>query len=105
MTSSTVWYLEKERTPDHFLILLNNPKQPLDARNSFKNKAFGRELSKNLKKVNLFFLSNSVPFNEESYQKQNGPRTSHQSLFRSQNKFRKIPLFAMYYLTNFDDVM
>ena len=26
--------------PDPFLILLNNPKQPLHARNSFKNKIF-----------------------------------------------------------------
>ena len=26
--------------PDPFLILLNNPKQPLQARNSFENKVF-----------------------------------------------------------------
>ena len=26
--------------PDPFLILLNNPKQPLNARNPFKNKVF-----------------------------------------------------------------
>ena len=26
--------------PDPFVILVNNPKQPLDARNSFKNKIF-----------------------------------------------------------------
>ena len=26
--------------PDPFLILLNNPKQPLHTRNSFKNKVF-----------------------------------------------------------------
>ena len=41
----------------------------------------------------------------DSYQKQKGPGTSHQSLFRSQNKFRKIPLFVLYYLTNIDDIM
>ena len=41
----------------------------------------------------------------DSYQKQKGPGTSHQSLFRSQNKFRKIPLFAIYYLTKIDDIM
>ena len=41
----------------------------------------------------------------DSYQKQKGPGTSHQSLFRSQNKFRKIPLFVIYYLTKIDDIM
>ena len=41
----------------------------------------------------------------DSYQKQKGPGTSHQSLFRSQNKFRKIPLFVLYYLTKIDDIM
>ena len=52
-----------------------------------------------------FFLSNPVPFNEQSYQKQKGPGTSDQSLFRLQNKFRKIPLLVMYYLTKFDDII
>ena len=60
---------------------------------------------KALKKLTLFFLSNSVPFNGQSYWKQKGSGTSHQSLFRSQNKFRKIPLFVIYYLTKFDDVI
>ena len=55
---------------------------------------------KALKKWTLFFLLNSVPFNGQSYQKQKGPETSHQSLFRSQNEFRKIPLFVIYCLTN-----
>ena len=41
----------------------------------------------------------------DSYQKQKGPGTSHQSLFRSQNKFRKIPLFVLYYLTKIDNIM
>ena len=58
---------------------------------------------KDLTKLTSFFLSNPVPFNGQSYQKQKGSGTSHQLLFRSQNKFRKIPLFAIYYLTNFDD--
>ena len=58
-----------------------------------------------LKKLTLFFLLDPVPFNGQSYQKQKGSGTSHQSLFRSQNKFRKIPLFVIYYLTKFDDVM
>ena len=50
------------------------------------------------------FLLNLVPFNRQIYQKQNGPGTSDQSLFGLQNKFRKIPLLVMYYLTKFDDV-
>ena len=37
--------------PDSFLILVNNPKQPLYPINSFKNKIF----SKSLKNVNLIF--------------------------------------------------
>ena len=37
--------------------------------------------------MTLFFLSNPVPFNGQSYQKQKGPGTSDQSLFRLQNKF------------------
>ena len=61
------------------------------------------DYQKVLKKLTLFFLLNPVPFNEQSYQKQKGPGTSHQSLFKLQNKFRKIPLFVIYYLTKFDD--
>ena len=63
------------------------------------------DYQKALKKLTLFFLSNSVPFNEQSYQKQKGSGTSDQSLFRLQNKFRKIPLLVMYYQTKFDDVI
>ena len=58
------------------------------------------ELSKSLKKINFIFFLNPVPFNGQSYQKSG---TIDQSLFRSRNKFRKIPLFVMYYLTKFDD--
>ena len=71
-----------------------------------KVRYFERGLSKSLKKVNfiyIFFL-NLVPFNGQSYQKQKGFGTSDQSLM-SQNKFRKIPLFVIYYLTKFNDVM
>ena len=57
------------------------------------------------KKLTIFFLSNPVPFNGQSYQKQKGPGTSNQSLFRLQNKFRKIPLLVIYYLTTFDDII
>ena len=58
-----------------------------------------------LKGVTLFFLSNPVPFNRQNYQKQKGSGTSDQLLFRLRNKFRKIPLLVMYYLTKFDDVI
>ena len=65
-------------------------------------------LSKTLKKVNFMFSSepfSSVPFNGQSYQKQRGPGTSDQLLFRLRNKFRKIPLLLIYYLAKFDDVI
>ena len=70
-----------------------------------KEKYFERGLSKSLKKAISFFLLNTVPFNRQNYQKQQGPGTSDQSLLRLQNKFRKIPLLVMYYLTKFDDVI
>ena len=57
------------------------------------------------KKLTIFFLSNPVPFNGQIYQKQKGPGTSNQSLFRLQNKFRKIPLLVIYYLTKFDIIL
>ena len=69
-------------SPDPFLILVNNPKQPLHARNSFKIRRFERGLSKSLKKVNFIFSLNPVPFDGQSYQKQIRPGTSDQSLFR-----------------------
>ena len=63
------------------------------------------DCQKALKMVTSFFLLNSVPFNRQNYQKQKEPGTSDQSLFRLQNKFRKIPLLVMYYLIKFDDVI
>ena len=92
-------------SPSPFLILLYNLKQPLHAKILLKLRYFERRLSKSLKKFTLFFLSNPVPFNGQGYQKQKGSGTSHQSFFRPWNKFRKIPLFVIYYLTKFDDVM
>ena len=63
------------------------------------------DYQKTLKKLTLFFISNPVPFNGQSHQKQKGSETSDQSLFRLQNKFKNIPLFVIYYLTKFDDVI
>ena len=77
-----VWYLEKKIRCDIETL-------PID-------RVFNKEdYQKALKKLTLFFLSSPVPFNEKSYQKQKGSGTSAQSLSRSQNKFRKIPLFSI----------
>ena len=85
---------------------MNNPKQPLHARNYFKNKILKENYQKGLKKKSTsFFLPNLVPLNGQSYQTQKRPGTSDQLLFRLQNKFRKIPLLVIYYLTKFDDVI
>ena len=54
-----------------------------------KVKYFERGLLKSLKKVASFFLLNPVPFNRQNYQKQKGPGTSDQSLFRLQNSYGK----------------
>ena len=61
-----------------------------------KIRYFERRSSKSLKKLSLFFLLNPVPFNEQYYEKEKGPETSDQQFFRLQNRFRKIPLLAMY---------
>ena len=53
----------------------------------------------------LFFLSNPVPFNGQDYEKENGPGTGVQVLFRLRNKSRKVPLLVMYYLIKFDNLI
>ena len=63
------------------------------------------DYQKPLKILILFFLSNPVPFHGQSYQKQKRPGTSDLSLFRLQNKFTKISLLVIYYLTKFDGVI
>ena len=63
------------------------------------------DYQKPLKKLTLFFLSNPVPFNGQSYKKQKGLGTSDQSLFRLQNKFKKSSLLVIYYQTKFDGVI
>ena len=63
------------------------------------------DYQKALENLTLFFLSNPVLFDEQSYQKQKEPGTSDQLLFRLQNKFRKIPLLVIWYLTKFDDII
>ena len=51
------------------------------------------------KRLTLFFLLNAVHFNGQNDQKQKVPGTSDKLLFRLQNKFIKIPLLVIYYLT------
>ena len=48
--------------PDLFIILVNNSKQPLRARNILKVKYFERGLSKTLKKGNFIFSFEPSPF-------------------------------------------
>ena len=69
-----------------------------------KIRYFEKGLSKSLKKVNfiIFLNRNRKRF---FYQKQKGPGTSDQLVFRLLIKFRKIPLLAIYYLNKFDDVI
>ena len=49
--------VHQKLTQTSFFNLVNNPKY------------FERGLSKSLKKINLFFLSNPVPFNRQDYEK------------------------------------
>ena len=63
------------------------------------------DYQKLLKKLTLFFISNPVLFNGQSYKKQKGLGTSNQSLFRLQNKFTKISILVKYYQTKFDGVI
>ena len=64
-----------------------------------------QDYQKPFKKLTLFFLLNPVHFNGQSYKKQKGLQTSDQSLFRLQNKLKKIPLLVIYYQTKFDGVI
>ena len=97
--------VHQKLVPDPLLILVNNPKQPLHPRNSFKSKILKEDDQKPFKKSTLYFLPNPIPFKGQSYQKQKGPGTSAQSLFRLQDKFRKILLLVISYLTKFYDVI
>ena len=67
-----------------------------------KIRYFEQGLSKTFKRVTLIFLLNPALFNGQSYKKQKRPGTSDQSLIRVQNKFTKMSLLVIYYLTKFD---
>ena len=78
--------MHQKLAPDSFLILLNNPKQPVHGRNYFKSKILKEDYQKALKILTLVFLSNPVSLNGQNCQKQKGSETSDQSLFRSRNR-------------------
>ena len=69
-----------------------------------KIRLFERGLSKTIKKFTIFFLLKPFPFNGQSCQKQKGPGTSDQLLFRLLIKFTKMSLLVMYYLTKFINI-
>ena len=54
--------MQQKLVPDIFIILVNNPKQPLHARNFFKVRFFERRLSKSHKKGNFIFSFEPSPF-------------------------------------------
>ena len=87
--------MHEKLVSDPFLLLVNISKQPVHARNYFKN-ILKEDHQKALKKSTLFFLTNTVPFNGQRYHKQKGPGTSKQSLFRLQNKSRKIISYILF---------
>ena len=65
--------VQQKLVPDLFIILVNNPKQPLYARNYFKSKIFRKEdYQKALKKITSFFLSNPVSFNSKIIKNKRG---------------------------------
>ena len=54
--------VKQKLVPDPFLILGNNPKQPLHARTIFKNKIFSKRIIKEPEKVNFIFSLEHSPF-------------------------------------------
>ena len=54
--------VHQKLVPHPFLILVNNPKQPLYARNYFENKVFWKRIMKTLKNVNFIFSSETSHF-------------------------------------------
>ena len=48
--------MHQKLVQDYFFILVNNPKQTLQARNSSKNKVYWKRIMKNLEKAFLYFL-------------------------------------------------
>ena len=90
--------MRQDLVPDHFLILIKQ----LYFRKITQNSHHMQEIlligyfKGLLKALKTFLLkTSSVPFNGQDYKKQKIPGTE-KSLFRSQNKLRKIHLLVMY---------
>ena len=65
--------MHQKLVPDSFFILVNNPKQPLHARNSFKNKIFWNRIIKNpLKSSQYIFFQNQSLLMEEVIKNKRG---------------------------------
>ena len=73
----------------------------MDARHSFENKIFWKSIIKSSSKK----FPDPVPFYGQEYEEQKWPGISHQSFFRLQNIFRKVPFLMIYHLGNFDVLM
>ena len=54
--------MHQKLAPDPFLILLNNPKQPLQQEIILKIRHFGRGLSKSIKKFTFILSFEPCPF-------------------------------------------
>ena len=70
-----------------------------------KIRYFERGLFKSLEGQLYFFFQTQSLLMDKIIKKQKRPETSDQSLFRLQNRFRKIPILLIYYLNKFDDVI
>ena len=70
-----------------------------------KSDILKKDYRKALKKVTLFFFRTQSLSIVKIINKKKSPGTSDQSLLILRNKFRKILLLGMYYLTKFDDVI
>ena len=88
--------VHQKLVPDPLLILVNNPKQPLHARNSFKSKMFRNRIIKNPLKSQLyfFFLTQSLFMDKVIKNK----------TLQVEKQVQK-NLLVTYYLTKFDDVI
>ena len=64
-----------------------------------KIRYFDKGLSIALKQLTLFFLSNTVPFNELNYQKQQGTRIS-TDILQVTKQLQKNPLLVIYALSD-----
>ena len=61
--------MHKNYLPNPILILVKKLKQSWCARNFVENKIFLKDDQKALKKLTLFFLLSSLPFNGQNYEK------------------------------------